>query len=104
MTHQVFYRSLAAMPSDKEGYFRFDASVLVAAYFDCLSGERPNNLFATTSALRDRHYAKHRDNAYYHIQTINLPFQNIEFTCDDDKDDPGEEIDACPAYGARPQV
>ncbi len=93
MTHQVFYRSLAAMPSDKEGYFRFDASVLVAAYFDCLSGERPNNLFATTSALRDHHYAKHKANAYYHIQTINLPFPNIELTCDDETPPRGVELE-----------
>lgn len=93
MTHQVFYRSLAAMPSDKEGYFRFDASALVAAYFDCLSGERPNNLFATTSALRDHHYAKHKANAYYHIQTINLPFPNIELTCDDETPPRGVELE-----------
>lgn len=103
-THQVFFDTLASRPSDDPDCYRFELGPLLAAYWDEFSRERPNNLFATTSALRDRHYAKHRDNAYYHIQTINLPFQNIEFTCDDDKDDPGEEIDACPAYGARPQV
>ena len=85
MTHQVFYRSLAAMPSDMPGYFCFDASALVASYYDCLSEERPNNLFATTSALRDAHYAKHKNNAYYHIQTINLPFPNIELVCEDER-------------------
>ena len=38
-----------------------------------------SNLFFTTSELRDYHYMKHKNNAYYHIQAINLPFQNIEF-------------------------
>ena len=39
----------------------------------------PNNIFFTTSSLRDYHYTKQKNNAYYHIQAINLPFQNIEF-------------------------
>ena len=44
-----------------------------------LGTETPNNLFFTTTALRNVHYAKHKENAYYHLQAINLPFQNIEF-------------------------
>ena len=35
--------------------------------------------FFTTTELRDYHYQKQKNNAYYHIQAINLPFQNIEF-------------------------
>jgi uncharacterized protein len=53
---------------------------------DLLAGHRDlyrrgvrNNLFVTTGHLRDYHYAKQRDNAFYHIQAINLPFQNFEF-------------------------
>ena len=38
-----------------------------------------NNIFFTTNALRDYHYTKQKNNAYYHIDAINLPFQNIEF-------------------------
>ena len=41
--------------------------------------DTPNNLFFTTTALREYHYQKQKNNAYYHIQAINLPFQNIEF-------------------------
>ena len=37
------------------------------------------NIFFTTNALRDYHYTKQKNNAYYHIDAINLPFQNIEF-------------------------
>ncbi|MEN9354610.1 MAG: hypothetical protein RL318_1935 [Fibrobacterota bacterium] len=38
-----------------------------------------NNLFVTTTALREHHYAKQKANAFYHIQAINLPFPNLEF-------------------------
>ena len=48
-------------------------------YKNDLSKENPNNIFFTTSSLRDYHYLKQKNNAYYHIQAINLPFQNIEF-------------------------
>ena len=41
--------------------------------------DKPNNMFFTTTELRDYHYQKQKNNAYYHIQAINLPFQNIEF-------------------------
>ena len=44
-----------------------------------LSLSDPNNIFFTTSSLRDYHYLKQKNNAYYHISAINLPFQNIEF-------------------------
>ena len=48
-------------------------------YKKAFSLENANNIFFTTSALRDYHYTKQKNNAYYHIQAINLPFQNIEF-------------------------
>ena len=44
-----------------------------------LSQENPNNLFFTTAALRDYHYLKQKNNGFYHIAALNLPFQNIEF-------------------------
>lgn len=86
MTHQIFLRTLASMPSELEGFYCFDASELLSGYYQYLSTEKPNNLFVTTSALRDAHYSKHKNNAYYHIQTINLPFPNIELLCEDDSD------------------
>ena len=82
MTHQVFYNTLAAYPSDKEGYYCFDMSGLLRLYGESMSQDKPNNMFFTTAALRDYHYLKHKSNAYYHIQAQNLPFQNIElFYC-----------------------
>lgn len=79
MTHQVFKRVLANKKSDKEGYYKLDLLPLLKLYKDEYSKDKPNNLFFTTNALRDYHYTKHKNNAYYHIQAINLPFQNIEF-------------------------
>lgn len=78
MTHQVFKNTLAAFPSDKDGYYCFDISALLRLYSGSMTEDIPNNLFFTTSALRDYHYLKHKNNAFYHIQAQNLPFQNIE--------------------------
>jgi uncharacterized protein len=60
-------------------YFLLDISALLISHARFyLDGVR-NNLFITTKALREHHYAKQRKNAFYHIQAINLPFQNLEF-------------------------
>ena len=79
MTHQIYQGVLEKMPSDKEGFYAVDLTGLLSAYKSEYDKEHPNNLFFTTSALRDYHYQKQKENAYYHIQAINLPFQNIEF-------------------------
>jgi len=79
MTHQIYKGVLEKNESDKEGYFKIDITNTLKEYYKYLSKEHPNNLFVTTSALRDYHYTKQKNNAYYHIDTINLPFQNIEF-------------------------
>lgn len=79
MTHQIYTNAITKNPSDKEGYHCVDISRILSVYFHDVSQERPNNLFFTTSELRDYHYTKQKNNAYYHIQAINLPFQNIEF-------------------------
>ena len=64
--------------SDKEGFYCVDIAKIISLYYDELSENNPNNLFFTTTELRDYHYTKHKNNAYYYIQAINLPFQNIE--------------------------
>lgn len=84
MTHMIFKYALMSERSDREGYFRCDLTKLLALYADKLSKNKANNLFITTSALRDYHYTKQKNNAYYHIQAINLPFQNIELYYIDD--------------------
>ena len=53
--------------------------ILLKSIKKAYSIDSPNNIFFTTAALWDYHYTKQKENAYYHIQAINLPFQNIEF-------------------------
>ena len=65
--------------SDKEDYYAYDISNLIHEYKDSYSKELPNNIFFTTNSLRDYHYTKQKNNAYYHMAAINLPFQNMEF-------------------------
>lgn len=79
MTHQIYKGVLKNQKSDKKGYFKYNLNNILKEYKDEISDENPNNLFFTTSALRDYHYVKQKNNAYYHINAINLPFQNIEF-------------------------
>ena len=78
-TYQVYKGVLDNNKSDKEDYYELDITNLIKEYKDNYSKDNPNNIFFTTSSLRDYHYYKQKNNAYYHIQAINLPFQNIEF-------------------------
>ena len=78
-THQIYKGVLDNVSSDKKDYYCYDITNFIKEYKDFLSIEEPNNIFFTTSSLRDYHYTKQKNNAYYHIQAINLPFQNIEF-------------------------
>ena len=78
-TYQVYKGVLDNNKSDKEDYYELDITNLIKEYKDNYSIENSNNIFFTTSSLRDYHYYKQKNNAYYHIQAINLPFQNIEF-------------------------
>ena len=79
MTHQIFRRTLEKSDSCKEGYYCVDLMSILRNYFKYLSKDKPNNLFFTTSALRDYHYLKQKNNGYYHIVAMNLPFPNMEF-------------------------
>lgn len=78
-THQIYKGVLDSKDSSKQSYYEYDITDLIMQYNDNFSIENPNNIFFTTSSLRDYHYLKQKENAYYHIQAINLPFQNIEF-------------------------
>ena len=78
-THQIYKGVLDNVESDKKDYYAYDITNMIKEYKNYLSMDNPNNIFFTTSSLRDYHYTKQKNNAYYHIQAINLPFQNIEF-------------------------
>jgi uncharacterized protein len=86
MTHHIYLNTLARRQAEIDGYYCADIGGLLAMYLDTLPEDKPSNLFFTTVALREYHYTKHKNNGYYHIRALNLPFQNIEFypvNCDD---------------------
>ena len=77
---ELIYKQVAETDrSDREGYMKVDLSHFLRRYGPYLSVERENNIFFTTAALRDYHYTKQKNNAFYHIQAADLPFQNLEF-------------------------
>ena len=76
---QIYKGVLEKCERTKDGYIILDIKKFIDDYQDFLSVDKPNNIFFTTSSLRDYHYTKQKNNAYYHIDAINLPFQNIEF-------------------------
>ena len=77
-THQI-YKGVLENGNTNNEYYIYDIKNMIEQYKKEYSLNNPNNLFFTTSSLRDYHYLKQKNNAYYHIQAINLPFQNIEF-------------------------
>lgn len=80
IANQMIYKGvILENKSDKENYYMVDISNFIKEYGKYLSKENANNILFTTNALRDYHYSKQKNNGYYHIQAMNLPFQNIEF-------------------------
>ncbi len=77
-THQI-YKGVLEHGKNNDEYYIYDIKNLIIQNKDEYSQDVPNNMFFTTSSIRDYHYLKQKNNAYYHIQAINLPFQNIEF-------------------------
>ena len=78
-TKMIYKGTLDYLESDKEDYYRYDITNFIKEYNYMYSRDNTNNILFTTSSLRDYHYTKQKNNAYYHIQSINLPFQNIDF-------------------------
>ena len=78
-THQIYKGVLDHSGDNEEEWYVYDISGLLREYAKEYATDSPNNLLVTTTELRDCHYRKQVKNAYYHIQAINLPFQNIEF-------------------------
>ncbi|WP_205750466.1 radical SAM protein [Deinococcus fonticola] len=77
-TYQLWLDHL--LPSSySENYLYADLGPILRAHSHLYQRGVLNNLLVTTSALRDYHYLKQKNNAFYHIQAINLPFQNAEF-------------------------
>ena len=78
-TELIYKRAAEAHPSEIPGYDAVDLSHFFRRFGGDLSTTEANNVFVTTGALRDCHYAKQKNNAFYHIQAMDLPFPNLEF-------------------------
>ena len=95
-TEMVYTDCVLANPSDFPGFAVWDLSPFLHTYGPYLSKTNANNMLFTTTALRDYHYAKQKANAFYHMQAMDLPFQNIELfylTAEVfEHDDPAENI------------
>lgn len=77
-TYQIHTRLLSEH-STQSDYYELDLQPLLAIHANLFQRGVLNNLFITTGYLRDYHYSKQKNNAFYHVQTVNLPFQNVEF-------------------------
>ena len=77
-SYQVYYDQLS--PSEMyDDYVMLDLTGLFKLHSHLFKKNVLNNFFVTTHFLREYHYQKQKMNGFYHIQAINLPFQNLEF-------------------------
>jgi uncharacterized protein len=77
-TNQVYMNQLSNSHKGDD-WLTLDLAPWLKIWSNQFIDDIPNNLFITTTTLREYHYKKQQKNAFYHIQAINLPFQNIEF-------------------------
>jgi uncharacterized protein len=77
-TYQRFANCLADSPLGTD-WAMLDLTPLLALHAPLFQRGVRNNLLVSTGYLRDYHYQKQKANAFYHVQAINLPFQNFEF-------------------------
>jgi len=77
--YSVYYKTFQNCSIEKDGYFIYNLKPIIEFNQDFFINSKVNNLFFTTKKLREYHYTKHKKNAFYHIQAINLPFQNFGF-------------------------
>ncbi len=77
-TYQLHFQCLEPSLLGAE-YVMADLGSLIHLHRGLYQPGVSNNLFVTTQYLREYHYQKQKNNAFYHIQAINLPFQNFEF-------------------------
>ena len=78
-TYQLHTHCLQPSTRLGDGWLMADLAGIVALHRPLYRRGVLNNLFFTTACLRDYHYQKQKNNAFYHVQAINLPFQNFEF-------------------------
>ncbi len=78
-TYQLYAQFLEHSTLLGEDFAQMDLSGIIDLHRAHYQRGVLNNLFVTTYFLREYHYQKQKANAFYHVQTANLPFQNFEF-------------------------
>ncbi|MEN9844005.1 MAG: hypothetical protein RLZZ612_1834 [Pseudomonadota bacterium] len=78
-TYQLYANCLEPSGTLGAEYVQVDLTEVLAVHRLHYQRGVLNNLFVTTFFLREYHYQKQKNNAFYHLQTANLPFQNFEF-------------------------
>ncbi|EAH8791737.1 radical SAM/SPASM domain-containing protein [Campylobacter jejuni] len=84
-TKHLYLEKLLNGSLELEGYLIYDISSFLKENSKHYSLNHKNFIFFTTKALREYHYEKQAKNAFYHAQTINLPFLRFEFIWEDKK-------------------
>ncbi|MBT4838251.1 MAG: radical SAM protein [Methylococcales bacterium] len=77
--YAIYHNSFFNQAVKQGNHYIIDISAIIKLHGQLYLPDIRNNLFFTTRNLREYHYQKQRKNAFYHLQAINLPFQNIEF-------------------------
>lgn len=77
--YSVYAQTVSAVSQEEGDYLVFDLSAFFAQHQALFLKDVRNNLYVTTRRLREYHYQKQQQNAFYHIQAINLPFPYLEF-------------------------
>ena len=62
-----------------EGGWILDLSHFLNQHATTFLPDFGNLLSITTIKAREYHYAKHAKNAFYHLETVNLPFHEFRF-------------------------
>lgn len=78
-TYQLYARCLEESERFPGECVSLDLARLIELHAGLYRRGVRNNLLVTTLSLREYHYQKQRDNGFYHLQALNLPFQNFEF-------------------------
>ncbi|MEJ5920321.1 radical SAM/SPASM domain-containing protein [Corynebacterium sp. H78] len=79
MEHVATADVYSAQLLELEDCYVWDAAPFLTANRAALLPELGNLLSITTLKAREYHYSKHAKNAFYHLETINLPFHEFRF-------------------------
>lgn len=75
----IYYNSVVDNSTTLGDYYIYDISHIIHAHKNLYLKDVFNSLFITTKEARKYHYYTQANNAFYHIQAINLPFHKFNF-------------------------